>query len=298
MKQIFISAILVFSFCTTAFSQTNPQFGFNAESDYSEFTNTGNDYSDYLLSRVLVAFVGDLSNKDKLQLCYRMYEIEHTSKIVYATLDDKPLPLQTSDDSARLDLLPVDFGAALEDNDEDEIEDGVEFSLWFAAPVTKIDPAIFAAPVTRVALPSVDRLEYRASAASCVRNLVEIKGKDVVDKHLLVNRRGELIVAAVAGRTRYDIPSQVTKIGDGAFRGCTLQEVYIPGSVKQIGEKAFDMCEELQSVYLFTPVPIQIAPSAFSNEKSLKYKVYVPKESLKLYKKQCPSLKKRLKPMK
>ena len=253
-----------------------------------------------MLSRVLVAFVGDLSNKEKLQLCYRMYEIEHTSKIVYATVDEKRLPLQTSDDSARLDLLPVDFGAALEDNDDDVIddEDGVEFSLWFAAPVTKIDPAIFSAAVTRIVLPSVDRLEYRASAASCVRNLAEIKGKDVVDNHLLVNRRGELIVAAVAGRARYDIPSQVTKIGDGAFRGCTLQEIYIPGSVKQIGEKAFDMCEELQSVYLFAPVPIQIAPSAFSSDKSLKYKVYVPKESLKLYKKQCPSLKKRLKAMK
>ena len=255
MKQIFISAILVFSFCATAFSQTNPQLGFNAESDYSSLANSGNDYQDYLVNRILIAYANDLSNKEILQRCYRMYVYEHTSKVFYSTVDKKPLPLRMSDETSLSKTIPVDFGASLVDNDDDSDYDEEEysvFSLCFAAPVTKIDPAIFSATVTRIVLPTVDGLEYRASAASCVRNLVEIKGKDVVDNHLLVNRRGVLIVAAVAGLTRYDLPSRVTKIGAGAFRGCTLKEIHIPESVKHVGEKAFDMCEQLTSVYLFS----------------------------------------------
>ena len=299
MKQTFITVILVFSFFTTAFSQTSPQFGFNSVSDYSSITSKGNDYQNYVISHFLVAFANDMSNKEKLQLCYRMYEYEHTSKIVYTTADNEPLPLRASRDTVLFSgKIPVNFGSSLEKNDEEDVEDSVVFALWFASPVTQIDPAIFSATVKNIVFPPVSNLEYRASAFSCVKNLIYLEGEDVVDNRLLINHEGELIVAAVSGLTRFDIPNQVVKIGDGAFRGCTLQEIVFPASVKCIGNNAFDLCDNLASVYIYSSESIQISPSAFYNDKKAKYKIYVPKQCCKEYRKKYPTLKKRIKELK
>jgi hypothetical protein len=292
MKQTIITIILIISFCATAFSQTNPQFGFYAESDYSSLINSGDDYKDYWLSKIILVLDDDISNREKLQICYRMYEITHTSVIVYKTTDDEPLPLKTSSDSSFSEKIPVDFGADLEDNDDDD--DGV-FALWFSSPVSKIDPSIFSCRVTGVSLPDVENLEYQASPWSCVRNLVYIKGKDVVDNRLLVSRNGELIVAAVADLTEYVVPRQVSRVGAGSFRGCPLQEVTIPEHVQYIGDNAFDMCDGLKSVYILSSSPLEITPTAFNTSKKLKYKIYVPKQSCKAYQAKYPFLKKRIK---
>lgn len=294
MKPFLISAILTLLCFTTTISQTNPQYVFNSESNYASVINGDNDYQNYMLRWFLITFDKDLSSKDILQICYQMYIYEHTSMIIYATVDEKPLLFRTSSDtSVSSQKIPVDFGSSLESMDENE--EG--FSLYFASPVTKIDPAIFSLTTKYISFPHVDNLEYQASAFSCVKNLSHLKGKDVINNRLLVSKSGELIIAAVAGLTYYNsIPNQVTKIGAGAFRGCTLQVIHIPENVNYIGDKAFDLCDNLTSVYLYAHEPVQISPSAFSNDKSMKYKIFVPKKTYKEYRNKYPSLKKRIKP--
>ncbi len=44
------------------------------------------------------------------------------------------------------------------------------------------------------------------------------------------------------------IPTSVTNIGEGAFRGCGLTNALIPGSVRRIGASAFSSCSGLASV--------------------------------------------------
>lgn len=47
-----------------------------------------------------------------------------------------------------------------------------------------------------------------------------------------------------------DIPSSCTRIGEGAFYGCTnLKEIYIPESVVSIGPLAFNGCKNLSFIY-------------------------------------------------
>ena len=47
----------------------------------------------------------------------------------------------------------------------------------------------------------------------------------------------------------FTIPNSVTKIGNGAFYGCTsLQSIDIPNSVTEIGDDAFFGCTSLESI--------------------------------------------------
>ena len=69
--------------------------------------------------------------------------------------------------------------------------------------------------------------------------------------------------------TSVTIPNSVTKIGKGAFRGCTsLTSVTIPTSVTEIGEDAFSSCISLTSVKIPDSVT-KIGASAFYNCRSL-----------------------------
>lgn len=49
--------------------------------------------------------------------------------------------------------------------------------------------------------------------------------------------------------TVFEVPAQVTRIGDGAFAGCTnFKEIKLPDGLKSIGYDAFDLCSALETV--------------------------------------------------
>ena len=53
----------------------------------------------------------------------------------------------------------------------------------------------------------------------------------------------------------YSIPNTVKNIDERAFLGCKeLEEVYIPKSVESIGMAAFESCHKLKRVYLYAPM--------------------------------------------
>jgi len=88
------------------------------------------------------------------------------------------------------------------------------------------------------------------------------------------------------------IPSSVTEIGEGAFRGCTsLRSVVIPEDVTEIGPGAFEGCTSLASVTIPSSVT-GIGDSAFEGCTSLSM-ARVP-AGLKVSKvsqfKDCPAL--------
>ena len=69
----------------------------------------------------------------------------------------------------------------------------------------------------------------------------------------------------IAGCKNTKVPSGVTKIGDGAFEGCSgLTSITLPGSVKEISYRAFGDCSGLTSITLPESVT-KIGDGAFWN---------------------------------
>ncbi len=57
------------------------------------------------------------------------------------------------------------------------------------------------------------------------------------------------LVAYPGGRTgSYAIPSGVTSIGDGAFSGCSLTNIFLPASATNVGSGAFSLCKNLTTI--------------------------------------------------
>lgn len=104
------------------------------------------------------------------------------------------------------------------------------------------------------------------------------------------------------GIKNIDIPNSVTSIGDHAFYNCNgLTTVRIPDSVTSIGESAFTTCDGLSSIVIgnsvesiganaFDGCPLSsitclatIPPTAVGFPNTNTAKLYVPKESVELY---------------
>ena len=85
----------------------------------------------------------------------------------------------------------------------------------------------------------------------------------------------ELLCYPAGKRDSYSIPSDVEKIGDSAFSGCTyLSSITIPSSVKFIGVLAFSNCSNLNSVTYNEIDDPGIYSNAFDNcNKLIKVKV-------------------------
>ena len=68
---------------------------------------------------------------------------------------------------------------------------------------------------------------------------------------VLFDKEGGTLIRCPRGKTSFEIPDNVIKIGDGAFKNCTyLDDITIPDSVTSIGRYAFYECTSLQKVVL------------------------------------------------
>lgn len=75
------------------------------------------------------------------------------------------------------------------------------------------------------------------------------------------------------------IPDSITKIGKGAFEGCTcLTSVVLPDSVVEIADDAFKDCDNLEEVYISDSI-LKIGRRVFENCESLK-KIFINEQSL------------------
>lgn len=74
--------------------------------------------------------------------------------------------------------------------------------------------------------------------------------------------------------TNLDIPQTVTYIGEGAFWGMGIEELYIPDSVQMLGSDAFRSCGKLKNVYIgngVSNIPQFCFYSGDGNGSSLEY---------------------------
>lgn len=229
----------------------------------------------------------DIGIEQILELWYRVYEIEHTSEILYRTKNDDCLMFQCKD-SVR-NGIPVDFGTQLIANQRKE--NGC-YRLRFANPVSIIDPSIFNKNVEFIKLPMNDNLEYKSSGNMDVSNLRTIYGKDVVSTQFLVSKNKTLIAGALKGCMMCEIPNSVESIGIGALRGALVEEIIIPSSVKIISAYALENCYELKKIVINGENVITIDDNAFGQMPFKEILIYVSKAALKEYKKRYPKMKK------
>ena len=173
--------------------------------------------------------------------------------------------------------------------------------------VTIGDAAFAFSKITTITIPDSVTTFYDGNPFLACDDLKEFKGKFATeDGRALIN--GDTILAyANASGSVYNIPNNITIIGDEAFKGCkSLTNVDIPDSVTTIGDHAFYGCSVLTSVDIPNSVAT-IKHSAFESCSKLKYvyckpttppvlgssyvfynnaagrKIYVPAESVDAY---------------
>ena len=82
--------------------------------------------------------------------------------------------------------------------------------------------------------------------------------------------------------TKYVIPQDVTKISNGVFRNCdSLRSITIPSDVTAIGDQQFSGLDTLTSITCLATTPPAISDLNIVETTM----IYVPKEAVKLYKK-------------
>lgn len=234
------------------------------------------------------------SDRQILDIFYRMYEIEKTSEITYSTTDKNELQFQCDEST---DGIAVNFGTPLIENEKIyESTFDAKYKLRFAGPVTTIDPALFSSKVKRVVLTSSKDLTYKSSPSMMTTCLEYLEGSDVIKNRALISKDKTLIVAATNGNDYFQVPDGVLAIGAGAFRGSLLSSVEIPPSVTSIGEKAFDL-SSIKHYFFFSETVPTISNLAFGKSLDEDARLYVPKKALGKYKKNYPNLKNSLAPI-
>lgn len=136
-------------------------------------------------------------------------------------------------------------------------------SIIIPNSVTSIGDYAFSAchSITSVTIP--DSVIYIGiNTFSGCKSLKEFKGKfaSADGKCLIID--GSLISFTDYGLTEYDIPNNVTVIGEGSFYSCHLTNVTIPDSVTTISKNAFSGCNSLISLKIPKNVS-SIGDSAF-----------------------------------
>lgn len=269
--------------------QTHPQFSYYGSYDLLSSMKYKNDVEEADKARfsALLGKIFDINEKQQLDLWYRVYEIEHTSEILYRTVNGDCLLFQCKD-SVR-NGMPVNFGAPLIANQRKE---NGSYRLRFSSPVSIIDPSVFNKNVEFIKLPMNDNLEYKSSGNMDVSNLTTIYGKDVVNIKYLVSKTHTLIAGALKGCRMCEIPNSVEVIGIGALRGAQIEEIIIPNSVAVISAYAFENCYELKKIVINSENVIRIDDNVFGQTPFKDIAIYVPKATLKEYKKRYPNMKK------
>ena len=85
------------------------------------------------------------------------------------------------------------------------------------------------------------------------------------------------------------IKEGIVELKDNLFDGCTgLTSLYIPGSVKSIGNNAFANCTELLDVYFYARKSPTMGTNAFANSGIQFATLYVPEASVNGYKTTTP----------
>lgn len=295
MKKSASILILLISIVFHTFGQTvEPQFWFYSKTA-PVLGNNANDIDEHNILSLQVLFGNHFSNAQIMEMYYRMYEIQNTSIIRYTTADFEKLPFQLTD-GKEIGLQKVDFGAELIENTSNQSTPTwcFEYQLGFGTPVQRIDPQLFSEQMEEVRLPASSNLTYISSPEIMTTNLSIIEGYDVFNYSALISKDSTLIVAATKYQESYQIPNIVKRIGAGALRGSRIKSLTLPSSIIAIGEKAFDQSDILTYHLLPTEVPT-LGEFAFGEQISKKVTIYVPKESLKAYKKAWKPLKRHIK---
>ena len=232
--------------------------------------------------------VACLTDRQRIDLLVRLYNIEKNCYIRYTTADGEMLGFKSVEDEDG--GISVSFGASLVSNVREE--EGV-CCLKFGSPVTEIDASIFAENVSSIVLPISKNLRYLSNTRKDVYALEHIEGYDVKDHQSLIDKDSVLVVAAVAGLSEFSVPSCVRILGEDCFRNSKLERVVVPTSVTSIKSGAFDKCANLKEVILEGEQVISFEENAFFEDTLESLKIYVPKKVLKQYRKKYPLLKKR-----
>ena len=99
---------------------------------------------------------------------------------------------------------------------------------------------------------------------------ITILTKEIVDDFFNKNPNAKTFI----------IPDSVTKIGNGAFYGCTnLKEITIPDSVTKISKDSFNCCKNLEKITIPESVT-EIGDDAFNSCENLKEIIFQNPSSL------------------
>ena len=78
------------------------------------------------------------------------------------------------------------------------------------------------------------------------------------------------------------LPQNLTKIGEGCFSGALIKQITIPDTVTEIGDAAFTLCRQLESITCLAATPPAIGTDAFSD--AAEFTIKVPAASVAAYK--------------
>lgn len=110
-----------------------------------------------------------------------------------------------------------------------------------------------------------------------------------VEGPFVTDRERRALIACLPGcgnDLQYTVPEGITEIHDYAFAGRYLYEwLILPASVEKIGRMAFNRCFNLQRTYVYAVNPPDIDPSAIDDLDLALRSLYVPEESLRIYRK-------------
>ena len=78
------------------------------------------------------------------------------------------------------------------------------------------------------------------------------------------------------------LPQNLTKIGNSCFSGAPIKQITIPDTVTEIGDMAFVLCRQLESMTCLAATPPVLGPNAFMD--AAEFTIKVPAASVAAYK--------------